>query len=104
MALADARDLVAKYVNGCVVERKQGTTARHTHATFHPADPPVISLARGAPKWVVCHEIAHAINEGRDRGHGAYFRHDYLVIVELELGPWWARRLRAAFKKVGYES
>lgn len=107
MALADARALVAKYVNDVNVVRLRGSRRGDTHGWFRPkwkGRGSMIALGRSAPKWVVCHEIAHAMNEGRDPGHGAAFRHDYLIVVERELGPWWARRLRAAFRKVGYEA
>lgn len=102
MGLADARALIEKYAPDVVVERTERTTARDTHGHYTPGSPSVISLARGAPRWVVVHEIAHAMTWERERGHGAIFRREYLVLVERELGPWWARRLRAAFRRVGY--
>jgi hypothetical protein len=104
MSLFDARALVQKYAPDCVVERSQQAKAGSIRATaFTPFDdgPPVIRFDRVIPRWVALHEIAHVLTP-EDPGHGAAFRAVYLWLLEVEMSPWWARRLRHHFRRVGY--
>jgi hypothetical protein len=96
MALADAQELVDGHLDG--YEVKRGRTKRG--AAFCNPREKVISLPQYAPRWLVLHEMAHGLAP-KDH-HGVDFRDAYLKLVEVEMSAWWARRLAAAFKKVGY--
>jgi putative metallohydrolase (TIGR04338 family) len=111
MALADARDLVHTYLpRSMPVERIRAARGmEHDGGRYgYPCrEFPLgrIRLGSHAPKWVVLHELAHAlatVGTG-ERAHGPQFRKAYVHLVDAEMGEWWGRRLREALRRSGYE-
>jgi hypothetical protein len=103
VALADARGLVAKYVDGVdVVRQPRGTSGSGWYQPPFDGEPATIRLARDAGLPLVLHELAHALTWQDERGHGPAFRAMYVRLVRDEMSPWWARRLAASFRKAGY--
>lgn len=52
-------------------------------------------------RWVVIHEVCHALTWNRGAAHGWEFARTYLVLVEQFLGKEAAQRLKQAFKNEG---
>lgn len=90
VSILDAQVLVDRLVPGWTVVRGKGA-----RSWCHKRKP-VISLGKFAGLPTVLHEVAHALT-GAD-GHGVAFQTAYLRLIESEMSPWWARRLRAALR------
>jgi hypothetical protein len=49
---------------------------------------------------MMLHEIAHALSTHED-GHNDVYRRNYVHVVRVALGDWWANRLVVAFREHG---
>lgn len=94
MALADARALVQRYAPDITVVRSRSESIGSVYYEHNRT----ITLGRYAGLPIVLHELAHALTP-EIRGHGVAFMQTYLRLVEAEMSPWWARRLRAAIRR-----
>lgn len=101
IALADARELVERYLPGWTVKR----TRRGSHDVSSSCDlnERTIRLGRQAGKCVVLHEIAHGlVSPSVASHHGISFRLQLLKLVRAEMGSRWESKLRKALVQVGY--
>jgi hypothetical protein len=90
MALFDLRDWSVKKTD----------SGRHASggATYHSTR--TITFGTHAPWWMMLHEIAHALSTHED-GHNDVYRRNYVHVVRVALGDWWANRLVVAFREHG---
>lgn len=87
-------DLIVKDGRGCI---KASCSRRHRKWCITL---PVWARTR----WVVIHEVCHALTWGRGAPHGWEFARTYLLVVEQFLGKDAAKRLKFAFKAEGVRS
>ena len=76
---------------------KKTDSGRHASggATYHTTR--TITFGKNAPWWMMLHEIAHALST-HDDGHNDVYRRNYIYVVRVVLGDWWANRLVVAFR------
>jgi len=77
---------------------KKTDSGRHASggATYHGTR--TITFGKNAPWWMMLHEIAHALSTHAD-GHNDVYRRNYIHVVRVVLGDWWANRLVVAFRE-----
>lgn len=93
MAMADATELVHKYLPDWTIRRTRGGSSTGSWCYRHRK---LITLSRDDGLPVVLHEIAHGLT---DHGHGLAFQLRLLELIETEMGDYWMRRLRAQLIK-----
>lgn len=86
--------VVARYLPGWKVIKNPRKGAACCYV-----DTKKISLGSSSPLWVVCHEISHGlVGEARlPMGHHEVFRQFYVDVVRVEMGPYWANKLKKGF-------
>lgn len=102
MAMSEARALINHYIPGLVVERSRSATYGSSYWSAEENNGVArIRLGPQAGLCVVLHELAHALADidGDTAGHGVVFMRHYLELIEREMSPWWARRLRAELRR-----
>lgn len=118
LSMQDARDLADKLCAHFGVEPIYVLRTRRRHpmreggSWFYPGTdttPPRIALDLDAADWIVCHEVAHYVNDvrataaGRKRtGHDRRWAAVYVEACEVSgMPPTYPKRLRAAFIRAG---
>lgn len=108
VSILEARDIADKICADFgqpppLIKRSQNRNSKDKSWYWHPNDKYPngrIALGTTAPAWIVCHEVAHYLNEqlGGKRGHGKDWKRIYVRCVQLTLGDRLSGRLHRAFR------